>query len=162
MCLADPGFSRTAGTQVALWPCDGYANEAWTLPAGPLTSQIPGLCVADPGNQTANGSAIAIWKCDGTPAQAWLAEPDGTLRVNGKCLDVAAGATAAGSPVNLYACNGTQAQQWNLVRDGAGVTLLNPRSGLCLADPGDATANGKQLVIANCAAADPGMSWRVS
>jgi GH25 family lysozyme M1 (1,4-beta-N-acetylmuramidase) len=162
MCLADPGFSRTAKTQVALWPCDGYANESWTLPAGPVTSQIPGLCVADTGNQTANNSKIAIWKCDGTPAQAWLAEPDGTLRVNGKCLDVASGATASGSPVDLYNCNGTQAQQWNLVPDGAGVTLLNPGTGLCLADPGDATSDGKQLVIANCAAGDPGMSWRVS
>jgi GH25 family lysozyme M1 (1,4-beta-N-acetylmuramidase) len=162
MCLADPGFSRTAGTPAELWPCDGYANQSWTLPAGPVTSQLPGLCAADPGNQTVSGSKIAIWKCDGTPAQAWLAGPDGTLRVNGKCLDVANGATASGSPVDLYACNGTPAQRWNVLRSGAGATLVNPRSGLCLADPGDATANGTQLVIAACAAGDPGTSWRVS
>ena len=162
MCLADPGFSRKPGTRARLWPCDGYANESWTLPAGPLTSQIPGMCAADLGNQTANKSKIGIWRCDGTPAQAWLAEPDGTLRVDGKCLDVAQGAAATGSPVDLYACNGTAAQQWVMASNGAGVTLVNPRSGLCLADPADAATGGKQLVISTCAAADPGMTWRVS
>jgi len=162
MCLADPGFSRTAGTLAELWPCDGYANQSWTLPAGPVASQIPGKCVADLGNQTANNSPIGIWKCDGTAAQAWLAEPDGTLRVNGKCLEVGHGATASGSGVDLHSCNGTPAQQWDLVPGGAGVTLVNPGSGLCLADPGDATAGGTQLVISACAAGDPGMSWRVS
>ena len=47
MCLADPGFGTTGGTQVQLWPCDGSADQSWTLPAGPVTSQIPGMCVAD-------------------------------------------------------------------------------------------------------------------
>ena len=43
---------------------------------------------------------------------------------------------------------------------GFGINLVNPVSGLCLADPGDATAAGTQLVIATCTAGDPGMSWR--
>jgi GH25 family lysozyme M1 (1,4-beta-N-acetylmuramidase) len=161
MCLADPGFSRSSGTQVALWPCDGYTNQSWTLPPGPVTSQIPGMCLDDSGNQTADGTKIDIWGCNGTAAQAWLAEPDGTVRINGKCLDVAGGAKSSGSPVDLYSCNGTQAQQWNLVPAGAGVTLMNPGSGLCLADPNDADSDGTQLVISTCVTGDPGMSWRV-
>jgi len=40
--------------------------------------------------------------------------------------------------------------------------LVNPGSGMCLADPTDATVNGTQLVINPCITNDPGMSWRVS
>jgi len=64
--------------------------------------------------------------------------------------------------VDLFTCNGTDAQQWHLVSQGAAVTLMNPGSGLCLADPGDSTVAGTQLVIASCVAGDPGTSWRVS
>lgn len=162
MCLADPGFSTATGTQVQLWPCDGSADQAWTLPAGPVTSQIPGMCVGDTGNQTADGTKIVIAKCLGTSDQAWLAEPDGTLRINGKCLDVRSAATASGSPVDLRSCNGSPAQRWNLVSNGTGTTLVNQGSGLCLADPADTTTDGTQLVISGCVAVDPGMSWRLS
>jgi hypothetical protein len=162
MCLADPHFSEVNGTKAVLWPCNGYANQAWALPPGPVASQVPGLCLDDSGDQTANGTKIDVWGCNGSAAQAWLAEPDGTVRINGKCLDVAHGATASGSPVDLFACNGTKAQQWELTGAGAGVTLVNPASGMCLADPGDATADGTQLVISTCAAGNPGMSWRMS
>ena len=162
MCLADPQFSETNGTKVVLWPCNGYANESWALPPGPVASQLPGLCLDDSSNQTADGTKIDIWGCNGSAAQAWLAGPDGTVRINGKCLDIVKGATASGSPVDLFTCNGTKAQQWNLTGTGTGITLVNPSSGMCLADPGDSTADGTQLVIASCAAGDPGMSWRVS
>jgi hypothetical protein len=160
MCLADPGSSRTDGTQVELWPCNGNANQAWSIPAGPMVSQIPGMCLDDTGDQSANNTKVDIWACNGTPAQAWQAQPDGTVRINGKCLDVKSGATASGSPVDLYSCNGNQGQQWRLVPAGMGTTLVNPVSGLCLADPGDNTTAGTQLVIATCTPGDPGMSWR--
>jgi GH25 family lysozyme M1 (1,4-beta-N-acetylmuramidase) len=161
MCLADPGFSKTDGTQVALWPCNGHANQSWSLPAGPIASQIPGMCLDDSGNHATNGNKIDIWACNDTPAQAWLAETDGTLRVNGKCLDVRYGAKASGSLVDLYSCNGTQAQQWRLMPAGLGITLVNPVSGLCLSVPSDSTTAGTQLVIATCTPSDPGMSWRL-
>ena len=162
MCLADPGFSTTNGTRVVLWPCNGYTNQSWALPAGPVTSQIPGMCLDDLGDQTANGTKIVLSTCDGAPEQAWQAQTDGTLRINGKCLDVEHGATATGSVVDLYACNGTKAQQWHMVPAGAGITLVNPGSGLCLADPGDTTAEGTQLVIDTCPGSDPGMAWQAS
>ena len=162
MCLADPGFSTTNGTRVVLWPCNGYSNQSWTLPAGPVTSQIPGMCVDDLGDQAANGTKVVLSTCDGTPEQAWQANTDGTWRINGKCLDVQHGASATGSVVDLYSCNGTKAQQWHLVPAGTGITLVNPGSGLCLADPGDTTSEGTQLVIDTCTATDPGMSWQAS
>jgi GH25 family lysozyme M1 (1,4-beta-N-acetylmuramidase) len=160
MCLADPGFNMTDGTQVQLWPCDGFANQSWSLPAGPMVSQIPGMCLDDAADLSANKTKIDIWACNGTPAQAWQAAPDGTVRINGKCLDVEFGATASGSAVDLYSCNGTQAQQWRLMPAGLGFNLVNPVSGLCLSDPGDTTTGGTQLVIATCTPGDPGMSWR--
>jgi GH25 family lysozyme M1 (1,4-beta-N-acetylmuramidase) len=162
MCLADPGFSTSNGTRVVLWPCNGYTNQSWVLPAGPVTSQIPGMCLDDLGNQAANGAKIVISTCDGTPEQAWQVAADGTLRINGECLDVAHGAKATGSPVDLYSCNGTQAQQWHLVPVSTGLTLVNPGSGLCLSDPGDSTTEGTPLVIGTCTASDPGTFWQAS
>ena len=51
-----------------LWPCNGYTNQAWTLPAGPVISQIPGMCLDDLGDQTENGTKIVLSTCDGTRA----------------------------------------------------------------------------------------------
>jgi len=162
MCLEDPGSSTTAGTHVVLWPCNGYKNEEWTPPPGPVFSGIAGKCLDDRGDSTANLTKIDIWACNGTAAQSWTVEPDGTLHVNGKCLDVHGAGTASGTLVDLYSCNGTGAQQWQLIPVGTWDTLINPESGLCLADPGDATTDGTQTKIITCAAGDPGMAWRPS
>jgi GH25 family lysozyme M1 (1,4-beta-N-acetylmuramidase) len=157
MCLAAPGSGA-----VALAPCNGYADEAWTLPPGPVASQIPGLCLDVTGDQAANNTKIDIWACNGTSAQVWQAELDGTVRVNGKCLDIQHGATASGSAVDLYSCNGTRAQQWTLVPTGAGVTLRNPGSGLCLGVAAEAPASGSPVVISPCTIGVAGMSWLAS
>ncbi len=156
MCAADPGFSETNGTKVVLWPCNGYANQSWTLPPGSVMSQVGGMCLDDTGDLAADGTKVDIWSCNGSAAQAWLAQADGTVRINGKCLDVANGARTGDSPVDLFSCNGTEAQQWRLVPAGSGVMLVNP------ADPTDATVDGTQLVINPCTTSDPGMSWRIS
>jgi GH25 family lysozyme M1 (1,4-beta-N-acetylmuramidase) len=160
MCLSDTGWSTTNGTRVVVGSCNGFKNQAWTLPAGPVSSQIPGKCLDDSGNKTANGTKIDISSCNGTSGQQWTTGPDGTVRVHGKCLDVQQGGTASGTPVDLWSCNGSGGQQWQLVPGGGGVSLVNPQSGLCLADPGNATANGTGLQIATCASAT-GQAWRV-
>jgi 3D (Asp-Asp-Asp) domain-containing protein len=159
MCLTDPASSTTNGTQVQIQGCTGSASQKWALPAGPVTSGIPGKCLDDSANSTTNGNKIDIWTCTSTTAQNWIAEPDGTVRIHGKCLDVYHSGTTSGTRVDLYSCNGTAAQQWNIVASGAGSTLINPQSGLCLADPGDSTVNGTGNVIATCTAA-AGQAWR--
>ena len=159
MCLSDTGFSTANGTRVVVGSCNGFKNQAWTLPAGPVSSQIPGKCMDDSGNQTANGTTIDISSCNGGSGQQWAIGPDGTVRVHGKCLDVQHSGTASGTPVDLWTCNGTGAQQWQLAPGGGGVSLVNPQSGLCLADPGDATVNGTGLQIATCAST-AGQAWR--
>lgn len=160
-CLADPGGSTTNGTRLQIRSCTRWASRKWTLPAGPVLSQLPGKCLDDSGNRTTSGNPVDLWSCDGTAAQNWRAEPDGTVRVHGKCLDVYHAGQASGTPVDLYACNGTGAQQWHLIPYRSGVSLVNPASGLCLADPADSTVNGTQLEVVTCAASDPGMAWRV-
>jgi hypothetical protein len=67
----------------------------------------------------------------------------------------------SGALAELRGCSGVRAQQWHMIADRGGVSLLNRASGLCLADPGDATANGTRLEMVTCASADPGMAWRV-
>jgi hypothetical protein len=63
--------------------------------------------------------------------------------------------------VDLFACNGTAAQQWRLLADGSAVKLQNPKSGLCLSDPANATVNGTGLVLGSCASTGPGTAWLV-
>jgi GH25 family lysozyme M1 (1,4-beta-N-acetylmuramidase) len=158
-CLGVPG-STSNGARVLAGSCNGTTYQAWTPPAGPVGSQLPGKCLDDRANSTVNGTTIDLWSCNGTAAQQWTAEPDGTIRVHGKCLDVHSGATASGTPVDLWSCNGTAAQQWHLLPDGAGARIVNPHSGRCLTDPGDATVSGTALKIVTCAGA-PGQRWRI-
>ncbi len=160
MCLADPGASAANGTIVTVSTCDGATDQAWTLPAGPVASGIPGKCLDDAGAKSSNGNKIDIYSCNGTSAQRWTAEPDGTFRVLGKCLDVHGGGTASGTPADLYSCNGTGAQQWQVTQTAAGAVLVNPQSGLCLADPGSSAVNGTAIQIASCSQI-PGQAWRV-
>jgi GH25 family lysozyme M1 (1,4-beta-N-acetylmuramidase) len=161
-CLADPGSNTTNGTRVVISSCNGARNQVWTLPAGPVASQMPGKCLDDSGNQTADGTKVDIWTCDGSAGQAWTVTAHGTVTVQGKCLAVAGSGTTSGTPVDLHTCDGSPGQQWRLIPNGAGAALTNPQSGLCLADPADATADGTQLQILACSAADPGQAWRVS
>jgi hypothetical protein len=86
----------------------------------------------------------------------------GTLTVHSKCLDVTGSGTTSGTLIDLRTCDGSAGQQWRLIPNGIGATVTNPQSGLCLTDPADARADGTQLQIQACSAADPGQSWRVS
>jgi GH25 family lysozyme M1 (1,4-beta-N-acetylmuramidase) len=166
MCLTDPGWSRSSGTHVEVRACTGAPNQAWTLPAGPIASQIPGKCAEADGGQAANGTRIALAACDGWTRQSFTVAADGTLRVYGRCLDVSGSGTASGTPAVLQACDGSAGESWHLVPVGGdgdvAVMLVNPHSGLCLADPADATASGTGLQALACSTADPGMAWRVS
>jgi GH25 family lysozyme M1 (1,4-beta-N-acetylmuramidase) len=162
MCLADPNSSTVNGTRVVISSCNGSQNQAWTLPAGPAASLIPGKCLDDAGNQTADGTKVDISTCNGSAAQAWTVMADGTVTVNGKCLEVAGGGTTSGTLTDQSTCNGSSGQQWRLIPNGGGARLQNPQSGLCLADPSDAKVDGTQLQILTCNASDPGQAWRVS
>ncbi len=161
LCLADPGGSTSNGTRVRLRSCTGKANQQWMLPAGPVASQIPGRCLDDSGDGRASGNPVDLSVCNGGAAQAWRAKPDGTLRIHSLCMAVAQSGAVSGTLLDLQTCSGSQAQQWRMIADRGGVSLVNPASGLCLADPADATASGTRVQVVTCSTSDPGMAWRV-
>ena len=157
MCLADP--SATKGTRIVIRKCAGTASQSWTLPAGPLKSQVPGKCLDDAGDSAASGTKIDIQTCNGTAAQRWTVKQNGTVRVHSRCLGLRNHGSTAGTKSALYSCDGTAAQIWHLTPSGSGLMLINPRSGLCLADPDASTVNGTQLELATCGPA-PAARWR--
>ncbi|HEX7266875.1 MAG TPA: ricin-type beta-trefoil lectin domain protein [Streptosporangiaceae bacterium] len=130
----------------------GSASFTWTVtaapdsgPTGPVRLNLGGKCLDDSGNKTANGTKVVIWACNGSAAQRWTVVKDDTIRIHGKCLRVRS--AASGTLADLYTCNGSTAQRWQLQTGGE---LVNPRSRLCLTDPGSSTTNGKQLKILSC------------
>ena len=158
LCLTGSA-SGTTGSRTWLGSCASGASRAWTLPAGPVRSQLPGQCVAS--SSQASGSVVVLAGCRALAAQQWTAQPDGTVRQAGRCLEVAGSGTASGTDVDLAACTGGPGQQWQINPAGVGQQLANPQSGLCLADPDDTLASGTQLVIASCTGGDPGTGWRL-
>lgn len=104
----------------------GLSTESFTfdaaagLPAGAITSALPGMCLALP-----DGSRTPVVEsCDGTPAQNWS-------RTEGHALAHAGGCLEAGRGGSLWVadCSGAPAQRWD---DGEYGSLVNKASGQCL------------------------------
>ena len=146
-------------TRVRLRACTGQAaQQGRCFRAGGVAA--PGRCLDDRGNGSTSGNPVDLAACDGSAAQTWRARPDGTLRIHSKCLAVSRSGAVSGTPVELRTCADSRSR-WRMVRDRGGVSLVNPASGLCLADPGDARASGTRLAVVTCSAGDPGMAWRI-
>lgn len=156
MCLDDPSVSVTDGTQLELWACNGGYNQAWTAPyarpaaTGYIKTKISsGKCVADTNGATTNGNVIQIWDCLGNAAQYWNVQPTSTLQLHGQsgCLTAANDGMVNATPIVYYTCDGDPSQHWAEHSDGS---LVNIRSGLCLADPDADDTNGVQLQLSPC------------
>ena len=140
-----------------VFACYGTARQRWVLPPGPITSGLPGWCASA---RPATGAYVSLRRCNDPLAGTWTAEPDGTLRAGGRCLAVSSPAVA-GAPVRMQRCTGVSAQRWQFFNALAGVQLVSPRSGLCLADPADSRTTPVKLTLGYCLAADPGVSWHL-
>ncbi len=153
VCKATPNNTGSASTP--------SASQQWTLPAGPLTSGIPGNCASSVGG--GSDPVVTLRRCNRSAQQAWTIKPDGAIRAAGKCLGTAGGSTAPDTKLRLERCApGAATQVWQLSGGPVGLQLVLPAAGLCLADPGDSGKRGTQLVIGPCVAGDAGTSWRVS
>jgi GH25 family lysozyme M1 (1,4-beta-N-acetylmuramidase) len=171
-CLADTGTKN--GSRAVAAVCKATPNntgsastpstsQQWTLPAGPLTSDIAGYCVSTVHPARGPSYSVTLRHCTTSASQDWTIEPDGALRAGRKCLRTVTGTVSPGSLLHLVACASGSAQQvWQIARGPIGVQLRSPAAGLCLADPGDATKSGTLLRMEPCVTADPGTSWRVS
>jgi len=72
MC-ADVGMqSQAPGAQVITWPCNGGANQKWTVESnGTIVGQQSGLCLDVTGGSTTQGTPLEIWTCNGQSNQQW-------------------------------------------------------------------------------------------
>jgi hypothetical protein len=161
LCLTAP--QPRHGTAVRIETCAGSASQTWTLPPGPVVSQIPGACLDDPGNATASHTRLQVWPCDGSGQQNWTTGPGRSVRINGRCLQAWQSGTPGARPVELDPCTGGSAQRWTISPGGTGMQLRNPSSGLCLTDPatpGGTFAAHPGAVTGYCSASNTQTSWQ--
>ena len=114
-CADVPGGAQTNGTAVALWDCNGGANQRWTATASRQLQVYGTKCLDATGGGTADGTAVIIWDCTGGSNQQWTVNSDGTVVGvgSGKCLDANAHGTANGTRLQLWTCNGGANQKWS-------------------------------------------------
>ncbi|HEX8009248.1 MAG TPA: RICIN domain-containing protein [Trebonia sp.] len=119
------------------------------------------------------GTAVRFEPCDGSAAQKWgdFSNSTGIPSTHGGlCLSAALPMTTGGrgirvldgTPVVVAPCDqGTMttvyASDWTLMPDGQ---IFNADVNMCLADPGNTSANGTKLVLEDCYG-DPGEIWAV-
>ncbi|MCC3773729.1 RICIN domain-containing protein [Streptomyces sp. UNOB3_S3] len=74
-CLAVPGASTTAGTQVIQWPCGTWPDHYWgieyTSNGKRLVNWNSRQCLAIPGASTAQGEKVIQWPCGTWPDHYW-------------------------------------------------------------------------------------------
>lgn len=111
-CVDVPNSNGTAGQRLAMWDCNGGANQNWSF-SGDGTVRALGLCMDVTGGSPANGNPIELWNCNGGANQQFVLSAAGDL-VNpqaNKCVDVT-GFGGAGAPLELWDCNGGANQKW--------------------------------------------------
>ncbi|MFF7952159.1 ricin-type beta-trefoil lectin domain protein [Streptomyces griseorubiginosus] len=113
-CVDVPNQSHTAGTQVALWDCNGGSNQQWTNTSAGELRVYGSACLDAAGQGTTPGTKVTIWDCNGGANQKWTLRTDGTLTgvQSGLCLDATGAGTANGTPLQLSTCNGGSSQKW--------------------------------------------------
>ncbi|NUQ98988.1 MAG: beta-galactosidase [Streptomyces sp.] len=113
-CVDVPALSQANGTQVALWDCNGGANQQWTLTSGRQLLVYGTKCLDAEAARTTPGTRVIIWDCNGGTNQQWSLNADGTVTgvPSGLCLAPTGGATANGTPLVLSTCDGSSSQKW--------------------------------------------------
>ncbi|WP_432837782.1 ricin-type beta-trefoil lectin domain protein [Dactylosporangium sp. CA-092794] len=114
-CADVPALSQTNGTQLALWDCNGGANQSFTLTASKQLQVYGTKCLDVNGAATTDGAVVQIWDCNGGTNQQWNVNADGTVVGvgSGKCLDATAHGTANGTLLEIWTCNGGDNQKWS-------------------------------------------------
>lgn len=148
-CSTPTGATASGGSMsvgyVAVYEAGGNSTPKGKATKVGHLAGYQGLCLANQNSLNVMGNPIAIRSCASLAGESWSVYSDGTLRVQGGCLDDVAGSTSSGSWLDWYPCNGTGDQQWSHKANGE---VVNPRTGLCLADPlGDTSS---RIVIETC------------
>ncbi|MGW2863580.1 ricin-type beta-trefoil lectin domain protein [Streptomyces sp. NPDC001205] len=117
-CMDDPAFATAADTQIALWDCNGGANQRWTT-SGSGTVTIGGKCLdvaGGPAGAQTHGTRAVLWACNGSPSQnrTFNGQPAQIRNASGLCLDTAMGVGGNGVPLVVWECVGSKSQAWTL------------------------------------------------
>jgi endoglucanase len=114
-CLDVPNASQTNGTQIALWDCNGGANQTWNTTSSKQIQVYGSKCLDASGAGTAAGTKVVIWDCTGAANQQWNVNSNGTITSvpSGLCLDASGAGTANGTLVALWTCTGGANQRWS-------------------------------------------------
>ena len=119
LVIDDPGFSKTDGAFLDMWPANGGSNQTWTVTnLGNnyvyLTNSYSGLAVDVYGGSTSSGAKIDQWPWSNTSNQIWkvVSMGNGNYELlnqrSGLALGVPAASSGSGSSVLL---NGTGLDQ---------------------------------------------------
>lgn len=122
-CVDVPSASKTNGTQVKLYDCNGGSNQQWNLTSARQLRAYAGTkCLDAYNNGTTAGTQVVIWDCTGGTNQVWNVNSNGTITsaLSGLCLDASGGGTANGTAIVLWTCNGGANQRWNSTTGGPG------------------------------------------
>lgn len=160
LCLNDT--STTLYARVNAVTCSGSVGQRWALPAGPVSSGIPGYCLSDYHASGPVTQQVNLRWCNGKASQIWTVQPGGHVQIGAYCLSLATGAGVAGRHVVLATCGTAASQNWQVYNGPIGVWLVNSSASLCLSDPADRAKSGTGLVLGYCQLSDPGISWRLS
>ncbi|MGW5355582.1 glycoside hydrolase family 97 catalytic domain-containing protein [Streptomyces sp. NPDC004031] len=151
LCVDVPASAQTDGTRVALWDCNGQANQQWhATSAGQLTVYGGAKCLDVSGSGTADGTAVQIWTCNNTPAQVWNVTADGTVvnPASGKCLDATGNGRTDGTLLEIWTCTGGANQNW--ARANTTAPYKGGGSGRCIDLPNGNQANGTRPALWDC------------
>jgi Ricin-type beta-trefoil lectin domain/Subtilase family len=173
----DTSTGMSATTNFAIVTTQSLA--AGSVSAGQVSLDVGGplngLCLTGLHGATGTGTPAVVAACGAySPAQQWqyslTGAPGGggTLSLTGPDTCVAAASASSGALATLQPCSGSADQLWSYQSTVAGLSiygtfevtteLVNPASGLCLADPGNSPDGGTQLALAACSNAD-GQTW---
>lgn len=143
-CIDVPGANAADGTQVALWDCNGGANQSFTLTSsGEL--QVLGKCLDAYGASRAEGTKVVLWACNGGANQQWTTS-NGSLRGvdSGLCIDATGQGTANSTLLVLWGCNSQSNQSWQL---SSGGTTTPPTTGTGSTSPSTGGSGDRGLHV---------------
>lgn len=125
LCLSVVG-SIVEGAPTALRPCDGSANQSFTVRADGTVRVTDGLCLDVFGAAGNEGDDVVVWECHGRANQVWTFDAGQNVHTfNGRCL-TAVMHFRPGYPSVVSDCGSGLNQRWTPVGGGGQTTQGTP------------------------------------
>jgi hypothetical protein len=134
--------------QASSSPTPSPSTSSYVPPTGNAVRGFDGECLDAAGNGSTARSKIQLWNCQVGPAQQWVYEYGELFNGSQLCVNVK-GKPKAGAKLITWQCDNAANETWR--HNAAGEYVLKYGGyKLCLTDPGHATGNGIQLIVAAC------------